>query len=267
MKPLRSVTAVAERNTSKSALTIYRQSGNVLFLILIAVALFAALSYAVTSSSRGGDSTGFSREKAKLAAAELVQYGIQLEQAILRMKMVNKCLDTQISFENPIDPDYLNPNAPASGSCHVFLPSGGGAAWKTIDAQWQDPSSASVGLGIPDTACARYVGTDGSGTTADSFCDTDTGATELILAVYGIRPEICAEINQSISGNPAIPVDLNHQYSLLSHRKFKGSFGQGFELGDSAGVLDYKRTYCYKSSSSAGFAPDTYSFYHVLVAR
>ena len=47
------------------------EAGNIFFFILLAIALFAALSYAV-SSNRGGSTNIFTEEQSKLAAQEII---------------------------------------------------------------------------------------------------------------------------------------------------------------------------------------------------
>ena len=79
---------------------MHDQKGNVLFLILIAVVLFAAISYAVTQSSRSGGS--INKETALIQAAEIVQKANQIRVAIQRMKISNGCDETEIDFENPV---------------------------------------------------------------------------------------------------------------------------------------------------------------------
>ncbi|HEY8190982.1 MAG TPA: hypothetical protein VIG74_01055, partial [Alphaproteobacteria bacterium] len=59
------------------------ERGNVLFLILIAVALFAALSYAVTQSSRSGGGDANS-ETNLINSATLTQYPAGLRTSIIR---------------------------------------------------------------------------------------------------------------------------------------------------------------------------------------
>ena len=58
----------------------------VLFLILIAVALFAALSYAVTNSGRGGGGTD--REQAEIMAAQMMQFISSLQTAKQRYEIL-----------------------------------------------------------------------------------------------------------------------------------------------------------------------------------
>ncbi len=98
--------------------------GNALFLILIAVALFAALSYAVTQLGRGG-SGGVEKEKANLAAALAEQCAGYVERGVNVLQLVNKCSADQISYELP---DGMNENSlnPSNTDCFVFNGNGAG---------------------------------------------------------------------------------------------------------------------------------------------
>lgn len=94
--------------------------GNVLFLILIAVALFAALSYTVTQMGRTPGST-IEDEKAKLSQAQIDSYTAQLNQGKSRLELINNCKSI----------DYTPPADQVAGdkSCHMFHPDGGGVPY------------------------------------------------------------------------------------------------------------------------------------------
>lgn len=105
------------------------QNGNVLFLILVAVALFAALSYAVTSSTRSGGGS-VSKDKAKANAALIVQHGTAIRNAVMRVKLSGNCTDTTLDFSNEIykktdeaRTNTINANAPSS--CYIYSANGG----------------------------------------------------------------------------------------------------------------------------------------------
>jgi len=163
-------------------------SGNVLFLILIAVALFAALSYAVTSSSRVGGA-GVTKENNRISGAEVIQYATQLEQTVTRLRVINNCSVTQLSFERaPFDGSdtlYLNSNAPGDFGCHIFHPAGGAQPYRDMS-----PSSWR-GDGQLFTIHNRI---DGVG------CDqaADSGCYELLFLIE-LEEEICLEINKRLN--------------------------------------------------------------------
>lgn len=125
---------------NKDTHTNNSQQGNVLFYILIAVALFAALSFAVSQGGRGG---GFdlSDERAEMLAGEFLDYGASLEQAVQRM--LNRGIsESDLCFDIDEYPggntDYEHAGC-ANTSNRVFHPAGGGVSYKEMPSEFFDP--------------------------------------------------------------------------------------------------------------------------------
>ncbi len=107
-------------------------SGNVLFLILIAVVLFAALSYAVTQSTRGGGQN-ISDEQVRLGASAITQYVSLLRTEVQRLRVSNDCDLSNLDWRNTENMRYNNTTVsnisiaapvPKTG-CAVFSSYGG----------------------------------------------------------------------------------------------------------------------------------------------
>ena len=182
-----------------------RQAGNVLFLILIAVALFAALAYAVTSSSRSGGSST-SKEKATANAAAIIQFGTALRNSIMRVKISNGCTDTTLDLASA---GYLrnsgslgsntNINAPSDKRCHIFDPAGGNmVAWK--------PPASSLDFNNPDIASPTALRTGhGSivvyqvkGIGTDDPASSDL-SNDLFFRIPYLKKETCLAINDLLN--------------------------------------------------------------------
>ncbi len=162
------------KNTHNNA-----ERGNVLFLILIAVALFAALSYAVTQSSRsGGGSTD--RETSILSGASMTQYPAGLRTSVVRMILSGTDV-TEIQFDAP--DAILAANEGAS----VFHPRGGGALFQEAPANLMANNQAGTwffngnwdvpGIGLSDSA-------DGN---------------DLIAFLPGISRGVCTAVNEELN--------------------------------------------------------------------
>ena len=142
------------REQANASASLNKERGNVLFLILIAVSLFAALSYAVTRMGRTPGST-IEDEKAKLSQAQIDVYMAQINQGTNRLKLINKC--KTIDYTPPAD------QGAEDKTCHMFHPYGGGVAYRDfgLDAcalQGIDLTALAIG----ESACGVvYAGTSG----------------------------------------------------------------------------------------------------------
>jgi hypothetical protein len=248
-----------------------RQQGNVLFMILVAIALLAALTFSATRTARvGGD---MSAETARLHATEILGFAAEVEDAVARL-MFGGCLETEISFENTVVAGYANASAPPGFKCHVFKTPGGGIQFKTFEDAVFDAAAnaASTEDGkvhhgnwmFSGKICVANAGSGGFGCEGNGSDDED-----LVMALLFLNEAVCEQIN-IVLGLSGIGADQGDSI-LGNDAKFTGAYAEtsgNAGIGDNASPTLIPPTEgCYEATAGGGSPGAGYVFYKVLLAR
>lgn len=235
-----------------------RQRGNILFLILLTVVLFAALSYAVTSSTQGGGKNA-GDESAQVEASQLQNYFASIDAGVLRMMTTGGIRDYELNFlynNSTLIANYDNSNCTET-RCRVFHPNGGGVIGRDLDPLVRTPYGAEY---------LYYISVPGAG----------TSATDIVFGLGGVKEATCTEINKKI-GITDIPLNITRTSvggNPLIYNQVTAPTGP---IPDNWARLDNLPTNvglsgtfcaCAQSTLSACMASIYYPVvYHVVVAR
>lgn len=239
--------------TGRMQISKRNEDGNVLFLILIAVVLFAALTYAVVDSNRGGE-TDVSKEKGELSAGEILNKVTAMQTVITRLMIANGCDDVNISFENAVVAGYDNDDAPDDNSCHVFNVSGGAMSWEDAPEKANDGSDWRF--------VANRVGK------ADNSENVGTSAQDLVMLLPNVTSNICNSINESMNEKALWESTGDPNGGASVFEKFDGSYsaaGDGINRGNLSPIPEIG-CFCDDGGGTCGTSSPRY-FYAVLIKR
>ncbi len=240
-----------------------QQKGNVLFLILIAVALFAALSYAVTQSSRSGGDV--SKETNVINTASLTQYPNSVRTSVLRL-IIGGIDPSDIYFNKPDEFEgggytYLKDSSNNIDRTPraVFHPQGGGASYQQVPANLTAGGQAldwsfNMDFEIPLLGLSQ----------------TSSGAgNELIAFAPGVTEGICARVNRELHSDEEIPVTAslltinNNRTATTTAPTNPSSDTVLTAMIDGKNWFSNKAFGCFQNGSNTG----PYVFFYVMAER
>lgn len=163
-------------------------SGNVLFMILIAVALFAALSYAVTSSTRNG-SASISRDEARILASQMTSELNKIKFAVGRLYVSGNYDQVFVnSAPSGNGTVYAGSTGQAGRTIGIFSADGGIVSKPSFIAKARDPLYAS------DTRNYEWY----SQSVRIRGVDVGTSLPDEIIRITFLSDEVCKQVNAAL---------------------------------------------------------------------
>ena len=199
------------------------QSGNVLWFILLAVALLAALTIVIGRSSSTVDQSG-DVEQQTVKASQMLRYAKSIEAAVQEMRLrdvsendISLWHDSDGNGTEDASDDNYNPGCTQT-TCKIFNAGGAGLTYTP------PPTGVS---GSTDWLFVATNDVTGVGTTN----------TDLILILPDMRPSVCAHINRMLN------VSYAGTESDVDFTPFTGTYTatEAIDLanGQEAGCIDY----------------------------
>lgn len=223
------------------------ERGSSFLIILLAVALFAALTYAIAKSSNGAKN--LSQEQVRLLASEIIDSGSRFSETISRLKLAGVA-ESDISFE--YNGNYVNA-ACTTSECKVFDFDGGGLEWDTAP-------TGSTG------------GDDWIFTSGVAIQDVGTTLPDLLAILPGVNEDVCHRINVLIDIEAETDTAPISGFGIAANG-FTGSYSSGIPTLISSAKTNGKRSGCALVASMASdmLASSPLSqpriYYQVLIAR
>lgn len=236
----------------------HSENGNVLFYILIAVVLIAALSFAVAQSGRGNVQT-LSKDRASLFASEILEFTTNVANAVAQLKL-RGCNADEISFENAIIAGDYAHSPLADDECKIFHPAGGGLSYTKPNTDWLD-SNFSAQFGYGDYIFSATRVTD----TASSFELGGTTDEDLVLFLPFLNQTVCDAIHDK-TGGASINTEDDAAFATAAGNVFDGTYDAAPALTLDAGTESVNVSYgCFAGPTATSAGAN--NFYKVLITR
>ncbi len=233
-----------------------RQSGAAFLYILIAIALIALLSAAMSRGSRT-NVTVLTTEQARIAAQEIIDYSSVVANGAQKLRL-RGCQDNQFDAYNTVwvnaDTSEVhalnhNSNAPSNGSCSLFNANG---------------AKLTASLAPKIATLKDHVSSTGTGVGSyriqtGAFPGIGTSAEDVALFLPFVDTTVCMKINDllGVSNNTALP-PAHTWNSLIT---YNGSFPGTKIVTDVEGKFTGKAAFC--SYDTVG----DNRFWQILIAR
>ncbi|MFN3700897.1 MAG: hypothetical protein ACK4VI_05155 [Alphaproteobacteria bacterium] len=165
------------------------ESGNALIYVLVAIVLFAGLSFTLMRQTDTNEAGALNAERVELLATQITSYAAQAKSSVDQMLFQNLRAEN-LSFARSGEAGFET--EPPRHIMKVFHPDGGGLTPGQLPAEAISQSSTTPPAGW-------YMGR------FNNVEWTPSVAEDIILTAHQIHPDICRNLNRKITGSDAIP--------------------------------------------------------------
>ncbi len=246
------------------------QSGNAVLYILIAVALFGALSYSFMRGSQSGQGN-ISRHQAHLAAIEMVEQANKIERAVQKL-LRNGCSEGEMNFKHASFPNSFmldDANARPDGSCDIYGAAGGvpPQLYPKAAGYYEDQPTGGHfrKLYFPVEVYILDIGTNYAGGQPQAILNK---SIDLTISVNFTNRQICEEINKITGFSDGVP-DMSAMYGNTFSTQGKYDLSESVIIRAYDPIFKGKTAGCFYHPNGAigHMAFPRYIFYRVLIAR